>query len=656
MNSENKGPARTANQSDPAGGYEGSLRVTAKGVGYVQTEDLEESIKIDPSNINTGLHHDRVKVVLLPRANGEPLTGKITEILLRNKTKFVGTVFKGNGVTSIVPDDTKMYTNIIIPEEKATELNVGDKIYVRIASWDDPKKSPTGEVVTVIGKKGLNDVEMKSIVLEKGLSPEFPKRVAEAAEKIKKEISAEEIAKRRDMRGVTTFTIDPADAKDFDDALSYQELENGDIEIGIHIADVTHYVHPGDVIDKEAAERATSIYLVDRTIPMLPENLSNGLCSLNANEDKLTFSAVFTFSAKALDEKRAEIIDQWFGRTVIHSNKRFTYEDAQEVLDVGQGEYFHELSVLNKLGKILEKKRHENGAISFESEEVKFKLDEFGKPLGVYIKERQDTNKLIEDFMLLANRKVAEFIGKKDKNVEKTFVYRVHDLPNKDKIAELSAFLKTIGHELKSGPDGTTSKNINEMLREVQGTAEEGLIQTAAVRSMAKAVYTTKNIGHFGLSFSHYTHFTSPIRRYPDMVVHRLLARYLAGEKIAKEEIERFEAISRYSSEMEGAAAGAERGSIKYKQVEYMLDKVGKEFDGQISGVTDWGIYVEDKETKAEGLIHVKNLPGDFYSLDPKKYAVIGEKTKRQFRLGDPIRFKLKSADLDKRMLDFVLV
>lgn len=641
---------------EPAKEYEGTLRVTGKGVGYVETEEFDDDIKIAPGDLNTGLHRDRVKVLLHPKRRDDQQTGEITEILFRYKSKFVGTVKRVDGAVFVIPDDTKMYTDILLPEPETHKAKDGEKVYVRIAKWDDPKMNPLGEIVTVIGTKGNNDVEMKAIVLEKGLATSIPEDVEKEAAQINKTISAEEVAKRRDMRGILTFTIDPADAKDFDDAISYQKIENGDIEVGVHIADVSHYVRPDTALDKEAAERGTSIYLVDRTIPMLPEILSNELCSLRPNEDKLTFSAIFTFSQSALAAGKTEIISQWFGRTVIHSNKRFTYEEAQEVLDRKAGPHCVELTMLNNIAKILQKERFENGAISFESEEVKFKLDEFGKPLGVYIKERQDTNKLIEDLMLLANKKVAEFIGKKDKNVERTFVYRVHDVPNKDKIAELTGFLKTLGYELKSGQNGPRSKDINKMLNDVRGTAEEGLIQTAAIRSMAKAIYTTKNIGHFGLSFSHYTHFTSPIRRYPDIMVHRLLAEYLAGHKVSKEQLQQFEASSRYSSEMEQTAADAERGSIKYKQVEYMQNKIGQEFEGVISGVTEWGIYVEEKKTKAEGLIHVKNLAGDFYSIDTKNYALIGERTKKRYRLGDPIRFRLKSADLDRRQLDFEVV
>lgn len=635
---------------------EGTLRITSKGVGYVEVEESDDDIKIAPGDLNTGLHRDRVKILLHPKRKDDQQTGEITAILFRYKTKFVGTIKRVDGIVFVAPDDTKMYTDILLPENEARKTKEGEKVYVRIAKWDDPKMNPLGEIVTVIGAKGNNDVEMKAIVLEKGLSTSFPEGVEKEAAAIDKTIGAEEMARRHDMRGVLTFTIDPADAKDFDDALSYRELENGDIEVGIHIADVSHYVRTGTALDKEAAERGTSIYLVDRTIPMLPEILSNGLCSLKPDEDKLAFSSIFIFSAVALSAKRVEIISQWFGRTIIHSDKRFTYEEAQAVLDAKSGPYYAELAVLNTLAKILQKERFEHGAIAFESEEVKFKLDESGKPEGVYIKERQDTNKLIEDFMLLANKKVAEYIGAKDKNIERTFIYRVHDVPKQDKITELRGFLKTLGYDLKIGPNGPRSKDINKMLNDIRGTAEEGLIQTAAIRSMAKAIYTTKNIGHFGLAFSHYTHFTSPIRRYPDIMVHRLLAEYLAGHKVSKEQLQQFEAASRYSSEMEQTAAEAERGSIKYKQVEYMLDKVGQEFDGVISGVTEWGIYVEEKKTKAEGLIHVKNLTGDFYAIDAKNYALIGGRTKKRYRLGDPIRFRLKTADLDKRMLDFELV
>jgi len=632
---------------------EGTLRITGKGVGYVVADEFPEGIEVSPADLNMGLHRDRVRVLLEPKVAGERQSGEITEILFRYKIKFVGTVKRQDGLFFLVPDDPKMYADIIIPPDEAKHVQPNEKVYVKIVKWTDPKLNPLGTILSSLGNKGDNDVEMRAIVLEKGLSSDFPPGVEEEARRIDRRITEEEVALRRDMRAVTTFTIDPADAKDFDDALSFRELPSGDIEIGIHIADVTHYVRPGSKIDAEAAERATSIYLVDRTIPMLPEVLSNDACSLNPNEDKLVFSAIFTFSGKALANKEVEIVDEWFGRAIIHSDKRFTYEEAQGVLDTKKGSYCTELERSNAIAKLLQKERFARGAIAFEKEEVRFELDEFARPIAVHMKERTDTNKLIEDFMLLANKRVAEFISKKDKHVKQTFVYRVHDLPDADKVKELASFLKTIGYELKIGKNGVTSRDINKLLTDIKGTEEEGMIQTATIRTMAKAVYATKNIGHFGLSFEHYTHFTSPIRRYPDMMVHRLLATYLENKKVPAEALERYEAASRYSSEREQTAAEAERGSIKYKQVEYMKDKVGQTFDGIISGVTKWGLYVEEAESRAEGLVHIKNMADDYYTLDEKTYSLRGERTKKKYTLGDKVRIKVKSADLEKRMLDY---
>lgn len=638
---------------------EGILKVTRKGLGFVSSEACpEEDIAIDPAFLNTGLNKDRVKVFLHPKKDGERMTGEVTEIVFRNKLDFVGTAKKIDGGCFIVPDDQKMYADIFVPSNKAGAVSDGDKVFVKITDWSDQKRGPLGEIIKIIGKAGDNNVEMEALVLERGMSTSFPPSVEEAAEKVKElAIIEEEAPVRKDMRDVTTFTIDPKDAKDFDDALSFRVLPNKEIEIGVHIADVSHFVRPGSILDKEATKRGTSIYLVDRTIPMLPEVLSNDLCSLKPNEDKLTFSAVFNFSSESLQEgKSFSVTKAWFGKTIIHSNKRFTYEDAQEVIDKKQGIFFDELNSMNILAKKMEKRREEKGAISFERDEVKFVLDPKGKPLGVYRKKTIDTNKLVENFMLLANHKVADFISGKDENIERTFVYRVHDVPDKDRVTELSNFIKSLGYELKVDGRGPSSKDISLLLKKVKGKKEQGIIETAAMRTMTRAIYSTKNIGHFGLSLSHYTHFTSPIRRYPDVLVHRLLERYLRDEKVPVSELGQYEAMSRYASEMEQLATDAERASIKYKQVEYMSERVGNTYDGVISGVTEWGIYIEEEETKSEGMAPLRNMRDDFYTLDEKNYCLIGERTGKKYSLGDKIKIKVVKADLERRSIDYQIL
>ncbi len=638
---------------------EGILRVTRKGLGFVSTETYpEEDIEIDPAFLNTGLNKDRVKVLLHPQKEGERMTGEITEIVFRNKLEFVGVAEKVDGGCFVVPDDQRMYMDIFIPAHKASKIKNGEKVLVKITDWKDPKRGPEGEVVRVVGKAGDNDVEMEALVLERGMGTSFSGAVLKTAEKIKELADiGKELPERKDMRGIPTFTIDPKDAKDFDDALSFRVLPNKEIEIGVHIADASHFVRPGSELDKEAVKRGTSIYLVDRTIPMLPEILSNDLCSLNQKEDKLTFSAVFNFSpGSLLPERKPEITKIWFGKTVIHSQKRFAYEDAQEILDKKHGEFFEELSGLNAIAKKLEKEREEKGAISFERDEVKFILDKRGKPTGVYRKKTLPTNKLIENFMLLANHKVAEFISGKDENVEKTFVYRVHDVPDKDRITELSNFLKSLGYELRTDGKGPSSKEISELLKKIKGKKEQGVIETATLRTMTKAVYSTKNIGHFGLSLAHYTHFTSPIRRYPDIMVHRLLEKYLRGEKVPAKELSQYEAMSRYASEMEQLAADAERASIKYKQVEYMSEKVGQTFIGTISGVTEWGVYIEEEETKSEGMAALRNMRDDFYALDEKNYRLIGERTGKIYSLGDKVKIKVVKTDPKNRSIDYQIL
>ncbi|MEK7593788.1 MAG: ribonuclease R [Patescibacteria group bacterium] len=628
---------------------DGTLSITGKGLGYVRVKDREETIEIDPKFLNTGLHGDQVRVLIVGKNKEGKETGEIREIISRSKAGFAGVIEKEGGVYFLVPSDIKMYTDIVIPQEKLKGAKEGQKVFVIITDWKDPQKNPIGEVDEVLGEPGEHNAEMKGIALEKGFRKEFPSPVEREAEVLKKKVlSEEEIKKRRDFRKITTFTIDPFDAKDFDDALSFKDLGGGKVEIGIHIADVSHYVRPDTFLNKEAIKRSTSLYLVDRTIPMLPEAISNDLCSLNPDEDKLTMSAVFVL------DQNARVLEEWFGKTIIHSDKRFTYEEAQEILDNKKGEFYHELSALNSLAKKLTQERFEEGAISLDQEEVKFVLDEAGVPIKVYKKTRQDTNKLIEEFMLLANKKVASFVANMEK--ESVFVYRVHDNPDYDRMHNLTLFLKSLGYSVKTKDGIVEGKELNKLIASLEGKPGKDTIQTAIVRSMAKAVYTTKNIGHFGLAFKHYTHFTSPIRRYPDVMVHRLLDEYLRGEKIKEDEWHLYEAMCVYSSQREKEASDAERASIKYKQVEYMSSRVGQVFDGVISSVTDWGIYVEEKETKCEGMVKLRDIGNDFYVFDEKNYRIVGERTKKTFTLGDPVRFKVAGADMVRKTIDYVFV
>jgi len=629
---------------------EGTIRISSKGIGYVMVEGMKEDIEIDSRFLNTALDRDRVSIILFGKKSGVQQTGEVSKILFRNKMQFVGILDTEGDSYFLTPDDFRMYRRILIPKDNLNGAQKGDKIFVAITKWDNPEHDPLGEVKRVLGKPDEHNTEMEAIVLERGFDTSFPEEVHVAAEAIPLEIPPEEIANRRDFRDTLTFTIDPKDAKDFDDALSWKKLENGNIEIGVHIADVSHYVTPGSTLDKEALTRGTSVYLVDRTIPMLPERLSNGICSLVPNQDRLTFAAVFTMN------DRAEIVDEWFGRTIIHSAHRFTYESAQEVIDSKSGHHVEALLSLDTLAKIIRKKRMDAGAIAFEGQEVRFELDAQGKPLRVYKKVFQDTNKLIEEFMLLANKQVAKLIATKDKRAESVFVYRIHDEPNEDRIRDLRDFLHGIGFELKLNSEGrVTSQNINQMLESVRGHAEEAMIQMATVRAMAKAVYTTKNIGHFGLGFEYYTHFTSPIRRYPDVMVHRLLAYYLSGKSAPQKMLEEQEHLSRYCSQMELQAADAERASIKYKQCEYFAERIGTVIEGVISGVTEWGIYVEDKETKGEGMVHVRDIPNDFYFFEEKNYRLVGKTHKKIYRLGDAVRATIATVDLKRKLIGMKL-
>lgn len=629
---------------------EGKVDMTQSGSAYVVIEDADTDIYIHSKNTKNALNGDIVKVNVFPsKTNSSKIEGEIVEIVQRAKTQFIGIVQKSKNFAFLAIDDSRMPMDIFITNENLKGAKDGDKAVAKVTEWPENKKNPYGVIIDVLGRAGENDTEMHAILAEYGLPYEFPPNVEREAEKLPIEITAQEIKIRRDFRAVTTFTIDPADAKDFDDALSIQKLENGNWEIGVHIADVSHYIQPDSIIDKEAYKRATSIYLVDRVVPMLPEMLSNGVCSLRPQETKLCFSAVFE-----LDDD-ANVLNEWFGRTVIFSDRRFSYEEAQERIEKGEGDFSKEVLILDTLAKKMRKKRFQTGAITFDRVEVKFNLDEDGKPLGVYFKESKDANKLIEEFMLLANKKVAEFVGKpSEKNKKpKTFVYRIHDEPNQEKLQTLSEFVKKFGYNLTLGGKEVAS-SINHLLEEVKGKAEENMIEQLTIRTMAKAIYSTKNVGHYGLNFSHYSHFTSPIRRFPDVMAHRLLQHYLDGGGDVNPA--KLEEQCKHSSDMELLASEAERKSIKYKQVEFLQDKIGEEFIGVISGVSEWGIYVEIIENMCEGMVRMQDISSDYYSFDKENYCAKGRKTGKEYRMGDQVKIKVKRADLIKKQLDFELI
>ncbi len=638
--------------------YEGTIDMTGRKTAYFICPDFEEDVFIPTNNLNRALDKDKVKVYVYNRRKGKRPEGEVIEVVERAKTDFVGVIDIQKNFAFVATANPKMYTDIFIPKDKIGEAEHGDVVLVHIEDWPKRADSPFGQVIKVLGKPGEHDTEIHAILAEYGLPSEFPIEVETFAQKIDTTIQESEIAKRRDMRDTLTFTIDPKDAKDFDDALSFKKLENGNFEIGVHIADVSYYLEEGTILDDEAYQRATSVYLVDRVVPMLPEVLSNFACSLRPQEEKYTFSAIFELDAKA------KVINQWFGRTVIFSDQRFAYEEAQYIIETKDNTIPVETSItgssyvvadeiveatlkMDELAKILRRNRMNEGAISFDKVEVKFNLDQEGEPEGVYFKIAKDANHLIEEFMLLANRKVAEYIGKQ----KKTFIYRIHDEPNEDKLIAMQNVIAKFGYKIDFRNKGDISKSLNALMQEVSGKKEQNLIDTLAIRSMSKAKYSTDNIGHYGLAFDYYSHFTSPIRRYPDVMVHRLLQFYLDGGKSADEET--YETKCLHSSTMEGLATNAERDSIKYMQVKYMQNHEDQEFLGVISGVTEWGIYVEIIENKCEGMVRIRDIKEDYYTFDEKQYALVGATSHDLLQLGDEIYVKVKNADLVKKQLDF---
>ncbi len=624
----------------------GTVDMARGGFAYIVSETFKDDIFVSQENLHHALNGDTVKVLVYAHRKSSRLEGEVVEILERARETFVGTVEIAGRLAFLVPDTRQMPFDLFIPLDKLKGAGKGQKAIARITEWPANARNPFGEIVEVLGDQGDNETEMHAILAEFGLPFKFTEDVEEEAARIGDHITEADIKARRDFREVPTFTIDPADAKDFDDALSLRRISPDRWEVGVHIADVTHYVNPGTLIDEEGLQRATSVYLVDRVVPMLPERLSNYICSLRPNEDKLCFSAVFVMN------ERAELQDEWFGRTVIRSDRRFSYEEAQQIIDTGEGDLKDEMLMLNRLARILREERFKAGAVAFERDEVKIDVDEKGRPVRIYYREHGLSNELIEEFMLLANKKVAEYVGKAHE--KKTFVYRVHDRPDNEKLQKFSRFIKRFGYKISLKSGKQIALSLNNLLEEVRGSREQDIVENLALRAMAKAEYTTKNIGHYGLAFDHYTHFTSPIRRYPDMMVHRLLAGYLKGTPTENQKA--YEKMCRHSSKMEVLAMEAERASIKYKQTEFMKDKVGQQFEGVVSGVTEWGIYVEIIENKCEGMIPIRGLAGDFYEYDEDNYCIRGRRTGKKYQIGDPLQIEVVRVNMERKQIDFALV
>lgn len=640
---------------------EGTVDMTSSGSAYIVSAHFKQDIYVHSKNMGSALHGDKVKVSLINRKSVRMKRpeGKVVDVIERASEEFIGTIHLSEKFAFLVLDKRNMPIDVFIPLSKINKAKDGDKAVAKIIEWHQPGRNPVGEIIVVLGKSGIHDVEMKSILVENGFPLTFSKEVLSESEALQIEISEAEIKRRRDFRKITTFTIDPQDAKDFDDAISFQQLNNGNYEIGVHIADVSHYVKPGSAMEKEALKRATSVYLVDRVLPMFPEKLSNEVCSLRPEEEKLCFAAVFEMN------EQGEVLKEWFGKTVIFSDKRFSYEEAQKVLETKKGFFADELLTLNSLAKKLREARFKNGSINFETVEIKFVIDEIGSPLGIKLKERKDSNLLIEDFMLLANKKVASFIGnpKLKNSIPLPFVYRVHDLPDEEKLKTFSNFAAKLGYQLNLSTPKTVASSLNYLIEKINGKKEQNLLEKIAIRTMSKAFYTTKNIGHYGLAFDYYTHFTSPIRRYPDVMVHRLLEKYIEMEqeisedgRLKKSQNNQLEEICQHASLMERNAMNAERESVKYKQVEYMETRVGDQFESIVSGVTEFGMFVEAVETKAEGLVRIQDMEDDNYKFDSENYCLSGIRSGKKFQMGDTVFVKLVAANLEKRSLDFVLI